>query len=170
VRTVLLRNTGAAISPFNAFLFLQGLETLPLRMERHSANAAAVAAHLEAHPGVTWVSFPGLESSPYKAVADRILSGGYGGLVTFGIEGGREAGRRFIESLQLFSHLANIGDAKSLAIHNATTTHSQLNDEELAASGETQDTVRLSVGIEHVDDILADLDQALARARTEVAV
>ncbi len=170
VRTVLLRNTGAAISPFNAFLFLQGLETLPLRMERHSANAAAVAEHLEQRSGVSWVNFPGLESSPYRAVADRILSGGYGGLVTFGIVGGRDAGRRFIESLQLFSHLANIGDAKSLAIHNASTTHSQLNDEELAAAGVTQDTVRLSVGIEHIDDILTDLDQALARAGAEVAV
>jgi O-acetylhomoserine (thiol)-lyase len=170
VRTVLLRNTGAAISPFNAFLFLQGLETLPLRIERHAANALAVARHLEAHEGVSWVAFPGLDGSPYKPVADRILTGGYGGLVTFGIEGGLEAGRRFIESLQLFSHLANIGDAKSLAIHNASTTHSQLNDEELAAAGVTQDTVRLSVGIEHIDDILADLDQALARARAEVAV
>jgi O-acetylhomoserine (thiol)-lyase len=170
VRTVLLRNTGAAVSPFNAFLFLQGLETLPLRMERHSENALAVARHLEGHDGVVWVNYPGLESSSHKEVADRILSGGYGGLVTFGIEGGREAGKQFIESLQLFSHLANIGDAKSLAIHNATTTHSQLNDEELAASGVTQDTVRLSVGIEHVDDIVADLDQALARARAGVAV
>ncbi len=170
MRTVLLRNTGAALSPFNAFLFLQGLETLPLRMERHSENALAVARHLEGHDGVVWVNYPGLESSAHKGVADRILSGGYGGLVTFGIEGGRDAGKRFIESLQLFSHLANIGDAKSLAIHNATTTHSQLNDEELASSGVTQDTVRLSVGIEHIDDIVADLDQALAQARTEVAV
>ena len=164
VRTVLLRNTGAAISPFNAFLFLQGLETLPLRMERHAANALAVARHLEAQDAVTWVNYPGLDSSPYKDVADRTLSGGYGGLVTFGISGGLEAGKAFIESLELFSHLANIGDAKSLAIHNATTTHSQLNDEELEASGVTQDTVRLSVGIEHVDDIVGDLDQALARA------
>ena len=164
VRTVLLRNTGAALSPFNAFLFLQGLETLPLRMERHSANALVAAKHLESHAGVNWVNYPGLASSPYKAVADRTLKGGYGGLVTFGIKGGREAGRTFIESLELFSHLANIGDAKSLAIHNATTTHSQLNDEELAASGVTQDTVRLSIGIEHIDDILADIDQALAKA------
>ena len=164
VRTVLLRNTGAALSPFNGFLFLQGLETLPLRMERHSQNALGVAEYLEEHDGVTWVNYPGLASSPYKEVADRILSGGYGGLVTFGIEGGLEAGRRFIESLQLFSHLANIGDAKSLAIHNASTTHSQLNDEELAASGVTQDTVRLSVGIENIDDILADLAQAIAAA------
>ena len=164
VRTVLLRNTGAALSPFNAFLFLQGLETLPLRIERHCANALAVAKHLEAHRSAAWVSYPGLESSPYKAVADRVLTGGYGGLVTFGIKGGREAGKRFIESLKLFSHLANIGDAKSLAIHPASTTHAQLNDEELAASGVTQDTVRLSVGIEHIDDILADLEQALAVA------
>ncbi len=168
VRTVLLRNTGAALSPFNAFLFLQGLETLPLRMERHSANALAVARHLEGHSAVQWVNYPGLESSPYHELAKRQLSGGFGGLVTFGITGGREAGQKFIESLELFSHLANIGDAKSLAIHNATTTHSQLNDEELAASGVTQDTVRLSVGIEHIEDILADIEQALARARVPV--
>jgi O-acetylhomoserine (thiol)-lyase len=168
VRTVLLRNTGAALSPFNAFLFLQGLETLPLRMERHSANALAVARHLEGHSAVQWVNYPGLESSPYHEVAKRILSGGCSGLVTFGISGGREAGQRFIESLELFSHLANIGDAKSLAIHNASTTHSQLNDEELAAAGVTQDTIRLSVGIEHIEDILADLEQALARARVPV--
>ena len=169
VRTVLLRNTGAAISPFNAFLFLQGLETLPLRMERHSSNALAVARHLEGHEAVTWVNYPGLDSSPYKAVADRTLSGGYGGLVTFGISGGREAGQAFIEGLELFSHLANIGDAKSLAIHNASTTHSQLNEEELEASGVTQDTVRLSVGIEHIDDLVGDLDQALAKAAVPTA-
>jgi O-acetylhomoserine (thiol)-lyase len=168
VRTVLLRNTGAALSPFNAFLFLQGLETLPLRMERHSANGLAVARHLEGHSAVQWVNYPGLESSPYHEIAKRQLSGGFGGLVTFGITGGQEAGQRFIESLELFSHLANIGDAKSLAIHNASTTHSQLNEEELAASGVTQDTVRLSVGIEHIEDILADLEQALARARVPV--
>jgi O-acetylhomoserine (thiol)-lyase len=168
VRTVLLRNTGAALSPFNAFLFLQGLETLPLRMERHSANGLAVARHLEGHSAVQWVNYPGLESSPYHEVAKRLLSGGFGGLVTFGITGGQEAGQRFIESLELFSHLANIGDAKSLAIHNASTTHSQLNEDELAASGVTQDTVRLSVGIEHIEDILADLEQALARARVAV--
>jgi O-acetylhomoserine (thiol)-lyase len=170
IRTVLLRNTGAAMSPFNAFLFLQGLETLPLRMERHSENAMAVAKWLEGRDEVTWVNYPGLDSNPNKAVADRVLSGGYGGLVTFGIEGGRDAGRRFIDSLELFSHLANIGDAKSLAIHNATTTHSQLNDEELELAGVTQDTVRLSVGIEHLDDIVADLEQALAKSRTPVWV
>jgi O-acetylhomoserine (thiol)-lyase len=164
VRTVLLRNTGAAMSPFNAFLFLQGLETLPLRMERHSANALAVARWLEGQEAVSWVAYPGLESSPSHEVAQRILSGGYGGLVTFGIRGGVEAGKKFIESLELFSHLANIGDAKSLAIHNASTTHSQLNEEELAAAGVTPDTVRLSVGIEHVDDIVGDLEQALAKA------
>ncbi len=170
VRTVLLRNTGAAISPFNAFLLLQGLETLPLRIERHAVNALAVARHLEANDAVTWVNYPGLDSSPYKGVADRILTGGYGGLVTFGIPGGREAGQTFIESLELFSHLANIGDAKSLAIHNASTTHSQLNEEELESSGVTQDTVRLSVGIEHIDDIVGDLDQALAKAAVPAAV
>jgi O-acetylhomoserine (thiol)-lyase len=168
VRTVLLRNTGAALSPFNAFLFLQGLETLPLRMERHSANALAVAKHLEGHSAVEWVNYPGLESSAYHKLAKNQLSGGFGGLVTFGIKGGREAGERFIEGLELFSHLANIGDAKSLAIHNATTTHSQLNDEELAAAGVTQDTVRLSVGIEHIEDLVADLEQALAQARVPV--
>ena len=169
VRTVLLRNTGAALSPFNAFLFLQGVETLPLRMERHNANALAVARHLEHHADVEWVYYPGLESSEYKEVADRILTGGYGALVTFGIKGGAETGKRFIESLKLFSHLANIGDAKSLAIHNASTTHSQLSAEELAAAGVTQETVRLSVGIEHIDDIVADLDQALAAATTPAA-
>ncbi len=168
VRTVLLRNTGAALAPFNAFLLLQGIETLPLRMERHSSNALTVARHLEEHGAVKWVNYPGLESSPSKAVADRILNGGYSGLVTFGIEGGRAGGQTFIESLGLFSHLANIGDAKCLAIHNATTTHSQLNEAELAASGVTQDTVRLSVGIEHIDDIIDDLDQALAKTRLAV--
>jgi len=168
VRTVLLRNTGAALSPFNAFLLLQGIETLPLRIERHSANALAVARHLEEHDAVAWVDYPGLDSSPYKETADRVLRGGYGGLVTFGIRGGREAGRAFIEALELFSHLANIGDAKSLAIHNASTTHSQLDEAELAAAGVGQDTVRLSVGIEGIDDILGDLEQALARAAAPV--
>jgi O-acetylhomoserine (thiol)-lyase len=167
-RTVLLRNTGAALSPFNAFLFLQGVETLPLRLERHNANALAVAEHLAEHEAVEWVYYPGLESSPYHEVAGRVLRGGYGALVTFGVRGGVQAGRSFIESLKLFSHLANIGDAKSLAIHNASTTHSQLNDEELAAAGVTQETVRLSVGIEHIDDIVEDLDQALAATRALV--
>lgn len=164
-RTVLLRNTGAALSPFNAFLFLQGIETLPLRIERHNENARTIAEWLQAHDGVSWVNYPGLEGDKYHEVAQRVLKGGGGALITFGVQGGLEAGRTLIESLSLFSHLANIGDAKSLAIHNATTTHSQLNAEELAAAGVTEDTVRLSIGIEHVDDLIADLDQALVKAR-----
>ncbi|MBJ7334895.1 MAG: O-acetylhomoserine aminocarboxypropyltransferase/cysteine synthase, partial [Thermoleophilia bacterium] len=166
VRTVMLRNTGAALSPFNAFLILQGLETLALRMERHSENALAVAKHLKNHAGVTWVNYSGLEDDKYHETAKRILNKGvgFGGIVTFGIDGGREAGKTFIEGLDLFTHLANIGDARSLAIHNASTTHSQLNDEELEAAGVGQDTVRLSVGIENIGDILADIDQALAKA------
>jgi O-acetylhomoserine (thiol)-lyase len=166
-RTVLLRNTGAAIAPLNSWLFLQGLETLHLRMERHSENALKVARYLEGHEAVSWVSYPGLESSDYKEVADRTLTGrGYGGLVSFGVRGGREAGRTFVEALELFSHLANIGDAKSLAIHNATTTHSQLTPEELEAAGVPEDMVRLSIGIEHVDDVLADLEQALKQSQS----
>ncbi len=165
VRTVLLRNTGAALSPFNAFLLLQGIETLPLRMERHSENAMAVAEHLKGLDGVNWVEYPGLAESDQAEIASRILDGGYGALVAFGIDGGRDAGRKFIDSLELFSHLANIGDAKSLAIHPATTTHSQLDEGELASAGVTDDMVRLSVGIENIDDILADIDQALAKAK-----
>lgn len=163
-RTVLLRNTGAAIAPFNSWLLLQGLETLHLRMERHSSNAFAIARFLDDHPAVAWVNYPGLESSPTHEVAKRILKEGlFGGLVSFGLKAGREGGSRFVESLNLFSHLANIGDAKSLVIHNASTTHSQLNDEELAAAGVAPELVRLSVGIEHVDDLIADLEQALAQ-------
>ena len=160
-RTVLLRNTGAAIAPMNSFLLLQGLETLHLRMERHSENALTVAQFLTDHPKVSWVNYPGLASSPTHEIATRILKGGFGGLVSFGVEGGREAGTRLVESLELFSHLANIGDAKSLAIHHASTTHSQLSDEELVSAGVPVEMVRLSVGIEHIDDILADLAQAL---------
>ncbi|MBB1509238.1 O-acetylhomoserine aminocarboxypropyltransferase/cysteine synthase family protein [Tessaracoccus sp. MC1756] len=160
-RTVLMRNTGATISPFNSFLVLQGVETLHLRMERHSENALKVARFLEEHPKVDWVNYPGLESSPTHEIALRVLKGGFGGLVSFGIAGGRAAGQQFVESLELFSHLANIGDAKSLVIHNASTTHSQLSDEELAAAGVPAEMVRLSVGIEHIDDIIADLTQAL---------
>jgi O-acetylhomoserine (thiol)-lyase len=164
-RTVLLRNTGAAIAPLNSWLFLQGLETLHLRMERHSANALAVAEFLRSHDAVSWVNYPGLADSPYKATADKIFTGrGYGGLVSFGVRTGREGGRAFIEALTLVSHLANIGDAKSLAIHNATTTHSQLTPDELAAAGVPEDLVRLSVGIENVEDLLIDLDQALTAA------
>ncbi|WP_110181276.1 O-acetylhomoserine aminocarboxypropyltransferase/cysteine synthase family protein [Nocardioides solisilvae] len=165
-RTVLLRNTGAAITPFNSWLFLQGLETLHLRMERHSENALKVAQYLEGHDAVSWVSYPGLESSPYKEVADRTFTGkGYGGLVSFGVKAGRDGGKRFIEALGLFSHLANIGDAKSLAIHNATTTHSQLTPAELEAAGVPEDMVRLSIGIENVEDIIADLEQALTASK-----
>ncbi|WP_110206449.1 O-acetylhomoserine aminocarboxypropyltransferase/cysteine synthase family protein [Nocardioides daejeonensis] len=164
-RTVLLRNTGAATTPMNSWLFLQGLETLHLRMERHSENALKVAEYLNQHDDVAWVSYPGLADSPYKEVADRTLKGGYGGLVSFGVKAGREGGKKFVEALNLFSHLANIGDAKSLAIHNATTTHSQLTPEELEAAGVPEDMVRLSIGIEHIDDIIADLDQALAASK-----
>ena len=164
-RTVLLRNTGAAVAPLNSWLFLQGLETLHLRMERHSENALKVAEYLSAHDAVSWVAYPGLPDDPYHDAADRTFSGGgYGGLVSFGVKSGRDGGSRFIESLDLFSHLANIGDTKSLAIHNATTTHSQLTPDELAAAGVPEDMVRLSIGIEHVDDIIADLDQALAKS------
>jgi O-acetylhomoserine (thiol)-lyase len=168
IRTVLLRNIGAALSPFNAFLILQGVETLHLRMERHCSNALAIAQHLEAHPDVEWVDYPGLPSSKYHELAGRMLDGGYGAILTFGIRGGRDAGQAFISNLQLFSHLANIGDAKSLAIHPATTTHSQLNDEELSLAGVRPETVRLSVGIEGLDDLIADLDQAIAAATSGV--
>jgi len=167
-RTVLLRNTGATLAPFSSFLLLQGLETLALRMERHSSNALAVARHLEAHPAVSWVNYPGLESSPYHAIGERVLTGrGYSGLLSFGLKSGRVGGARFIEALKLFSHLANIGDAKSLAIHNASTTHSQLNERELAEAGVAPEMVRLSVGIENVDDLIDDLDQALDVATKE---
>lgn len=161
-RTVVMRNTGAAIAPFNAWLTLQGIETLHLRMERHSSNALTIARFLENHEQVAWVNYPGLESSPTHDVAKRILKGGFGGLVSFGLKAGREAGSRFVESLGLFSHLANIGDVKSLVIHSASTTHSQLSEAELQAAGVPPEMVRLSVGIEHVDDLLADLEQALA--------
>ncbi len=162
-RTVLLRNTGAAISPFNAWQILQGVETLHLRMDRHSSNALAVARYLEQHDAVEWVNYPGLESSPYKEIADRVLTGrGYGGLLSFGLKAGREAGSRLVEALNLFSHLVNIGDAKSLVVHSASTTHSQLTDSELVAAGVAPEMVRLSIGIEDPADLIADLDQALA--------
>ncbi len=158
-----LRDTGACVSPFNSFLFLQGLETLHLRMERHSQNALAVANFLENHPKVRWVRYPGLPSHPTHDLARRYHHRGlFGAILGFGVAGGLEGGKRFIDGLKLFSHLANIGDAKSLAIHPASTTHSQLSPEEQAATGVTPDFVRLSVGLEHVDDLLADLDQALA--------
>jgi len=167
-RTVLLRSTGATQTPMNSWLFLQGMETLHLRMERHCSNALAVARHLEQHPDVAWVNYPGLPGSPQHPVAERVLTGkGFGGLVSFGLRAGRAGGARFVDSLQLFSHLANIGDTKSLVIHNATTTHSQLTDQELQAAAVPPEMVRLSVGIEDVGDLVADLDQALAASRGE---
>ena len=159
-----LRDTGAALSPFSSFLLLQGVETLHLRMERHSENALAVARHLEQHPGVDWVNYPGLESSSYYARAQKYLPTGQGALVTFGIKGGYAAGKKLIDALDLFSLLANIGDAKSLVIHPASTTHQQLSLEEQAGTGVTPELVRLSVGIEDIRDLLADLDQAIEAA------
>ncbi len=163
-RVTLLRDLGPAMSPFNAFLFLQGLETLHLRMPRHSENALAVARYLEKHPKVAWVNYPGLDSSPEKTKVKKYLSKGAGAILGFGIKGGLEAGRKFIDSLELISHLANVGDAKTLAIHPATTTHQQLSSEEQLATGVTPDFIRLSVGLEHIDDIISDIDQALAKA------
>jgi O-acetylhomoserine (thiol)-lyase len=160
-RVTLLRDLGPAMSPFNAFLFLQGLETLHLRMPRHSENALSVAEFLEKHPEVAWVNYPGLKSSPEYEKVNRYLKKGAGAIIGFGIKGGIEAGKKFINSLQLISHLANIGDAKTLAIHPATTTHQQLSAEEQLATGVTPDFIRLSIGIEHIDDIIADIDQAL---------
>jgi O-acetylhomoserine (thiol)-lyase len=159
-----LRDTGAALSPFNAFLLLQGIETLHLRLERHSQNALAVAKWLEAHSGVEWVNYPGLESSRFHARAQKYLPSGQGALVTFGIKGGYEAGKKLIDSLELFSLVANIGDVKSLVIHPASTTHQQLTAEEQAGTGVTPELVRLSVGIEDIRDILADLEQAITKA------
>ena len=159
-----LRDTGAALSPFNAFLLLQGIETLHLRMERHSRNAQAVAQHLEKHPGVEWVNYPGLASSKYFERTKKYLPDGQGALITFGIKGGYEAGKKLIDSLELFSLVANIGDAKSLVIHPASTTHQQLAPAEQAETGVTPEMVRLSIGIEDIRDILADLDQAIVKA------
>ncbi len=165
MRVIPLRNLGACISPDNAFLFLQGIETLPLRMERHCENGLAVAKYLKGHPLVEWVRFPSLPDDPMCALNQKYLRGKGGGMVVFGIKGGRAAGSAFIDSLQLFSHVANVGDAKSLAIHPATTTHSQLTPEQQSEGGITPGLVRLSIGLEHIDDILADLDQALAKSR-----
>ena len=163
MRLVPLRNLGACISPDNAWMFLQGLETLPLRMQRHCENAAAVARFLKEHQNVEWVRYPGLPDDPAYPVASRYLKNGFGGMVVFGIKGGRDAGEKFVDSLQLFSHLANVGDAKSLVIHPASTTHSQLSEEQQRAGGLTPNLVRLSIGLEHIDDIRADLDQAFAQ-------
>ncbi|AQZ94471.1 bifunctional O-acetylhomoserine aminocarboxypropyltransferase/cysteine synthase [Halopseudomonas phragmitis] len=165
-RVVPLRNMGAALSPFNAFLILQGLETLALRMERHCQNAQRVAEFLKGHPQVSWVQYAGLPDHPEHALAQRYLGGTPASILSFGIKGGQEAGARFIDALQLIVRLVNIGDAKSLACHPATTTHRQLNDEELKKAGVSRDMVRLSIGIEHIDDILADLEQALGAAQS----
>jgi O-acetylhomoserine (thiol)-lyase len=162
-RVILLRDLGPAMSPFNAFLFLQGLETIHLRMPRHSVNALAVAQYLQKHPKVAWVNYPGLDSSPEKERVGRYLRKGAGAIIGFGIKGGVEAGRKFINSLELVSHLANVGDAKTLAIHPATTTHQQLSAEEQLATGVTPDFIRLSIGLEHIDDILNDIEQALKK-------
>ena len=164
IRVTLLRDMGAALSPFNAFMFLQGLETLPLRQRQHSANALEVARFLKQHRHVSWVTYPGLEDNPSYPTANKYMKEGFGGLVGFGIKGGLEAGKKFINSVKLFSHLANIGDAKSLVIHPASTTHQQLSAAEQAATGVTADYIRLSIGLEHIDDIKADLEQALAIA------
>lgn len=163
-RVVPLRNTGAALAPHSAFLILQGLETLGLRMDRHCENALAVAQFLSAHKKVEWVNYAGLDDSPYRATCDKITGGKASGILSFGISGGKEAGARFIDALQMILRLVNIGDAKSLACHPATTTHRQLSPEELATAGVSEDLVRISVGIEHVEDIIADISQALDKA------
>ncbi len=163
-RVQLLRDLGPALSPFNAFLFLQGLETLPLRVKKHSENAFGVAQFLKNHPLVAWVNYPGLKEHPSHQLAKKYLKGNYGGLIGFGIKGGLEAGKRFIESVKLLSHLANIGDAKSLVIHPASTTHQQLTKQEQAETGVTEDYIRLSIGIEDIEDIKEDIDQALRAA------
>jgi O-acetylhomoserine (thiol)-lyase len=163
-RTVALRNTGSAISPMNAFLILQGMQTLPLRMERHCDNALAVANYLKEHPQVAWVNFAGLSDSPYYDLALKYTNGKPSALMTFGIKGGFDAGVKFYDALNMFLRLVNIGDVKSLAAHPASTTHRQLSDDELKAAGVTPDMIRLCIGIEHIDDIIADLDQALAKS------
>jgi len=168
-RSEVMRDVGACLSPVNAWLLIQGLETLAVRMQAHCENALRVAEFLSQHPQVAWVSYPGLASGPQRALAERYLPLGAGGILTFGLRGGREAGERFIEALELWSHLANVGDVKSLVIHPASTTHSQLNDEELAAAGIGPDMVRLSTGLEDVEDLIWDLEQGLAAARGTAA-
>lgn len=163
-RVQLLRDTGACLSPFNAFLLLQGLETLSLRLDRHLENTQKVVSFLNDHPQVTWVNYPALTGNPYQALSDEYFKKGPGSIFTFGIRGGIDAARKFIDNLELFTHLANVADAKSLVIHPATTTHQQLSGDDLIAAGITEDMIRLSIGLEHIDDILADLDQALTKA------
>ena len=164
LRTIPLRNLGACISPDNAWMFLQGIETLALRMERHSANAQKVAEYLKSNDRAAWVRYPGLKEDPSYQIASKQFKNGFGGMVVFGIKGGKEKGRGFIENLKLFSHLANVGDAKSLAIHPASTTHSQLSEEQQKSGGISEDLIRLSIGIENIEDILSDLEQALKKA------
>src|SRR5215831_18815628 len=166
-RVEMMRDLGACLSPFNAFLFLQGLETLSLRMERHVQNAMAIAQWLHEHRFVSWVSYPGLPDSPYYECAKKYLPKGSGAIFTFGIKGGRAAGRRFIEAVKLHSHLANVGDAKSLVIHPGSTTHQQLTDEEQVAAGLSPDMIRISIGLENLDDLLWDLDQALTASQKD---
>ncbi|MBM9604747.1 O-acetylhomoserine aminocarboxypropyltransferase/cysteine synthase family protein [Desulfopila inferna] len=168
MRLVPLRNLGACISPDNCWFFLQGIETLALRMERHCENAFLIAEHLQDHPQVEFVNYPGLPGCPGYENAKKYLDNGYGGMIAFGIRGGQAAGRIFIESLELISHLANVGDAKSLAIHPASTTHSQLSPEQLKAAGITESLIRLSIGIEHIDDIRDDIDQALVKTAKSI--
>jgi len=163
MRLIPLRNLGACISPDNAWMFLQGIETLHLRMERHCENAEKTARYLNGHPMVSWVRYPGLSEDPSYPIASKYLKKGYGGMVVFGIKGGVDNGTRFIEGLKMFSHLANVGDAKSLALHPSSTSHSQLSEEEQRSSGLTPDLIRLSIGIEHIDDIIGDLEQAFAK-------
>ena len=165
MRLVPLRNLGACISPDNAWMFLQGIETLPLRMERHCDNAMKVAQYLSNHSFVKWVRYPGLKDDPAHEIALKQFENGFGGMVVFGIEGGRTSGEKFINNLGLISHLANVGDAKTLAIHSASTTHSQLSEEQQLSGGITPDLIRISVGIEAVEDICEDLEQALDKAR-----
>jgi O-acetylhomoserine (thiol)-lyase len=160
-----LRDFGPCVSPFNSFLFIQGIETLKFRMEAHSRNALAVAQWLEAHPAISWVKYPGLKSSPYHALSQKYLPLGQGSILTFGIKGGLEAGRKLIDHVQIFSHLANLGDAKSLIIHPASTTHQQLSDQQQLEAGVSKDLVRISVGIEDVEDLIWDLDQAIAASQ-----
>ena len=164
-RVRLLRDTGAQLAPLNSFLFLQGLETLELRVKKHSENAFTVAKFLKNHPRVNWVSYPGFEDDPSHEVASKYLTGGYGALIGFGIKGGLEAGKQFINNVKLLSHLANIGDAKSLVIHPASTTHQQLTPEEQGKTGVTPDFIRLSIGLENIDDIIKDIDQALSKIK-----
>ena len=163
MRLVPLRNLGACISPDNAWLFLQGIETLALRMERISQNALSIAKHLESHPKVAWVKYPGLNSHPTHNIAKKYLKKGFGGMVVFGVKGNIDAGKKFIENLKIISHLSSVGNTKSIATHPASTTHSQLTEEQQKSGGITPELVRLSIGIEHIDDLITDIEDSLAK-------